>query len=108
MLNNKALSFWCNNALYTVAHLVDIPEVNGPGSSKEMLCYRLRAELLLQCISRTLKNILKDIQRNWIKSRQSDISEQAFRQILVQFLNLVTGAHANTVGKYQNEVPRSL
>lgn len=61
------------------------------------LCYRIRTELLLQCVSRTLKNILRDILRSWIKSQRSDVSEQAIRQILVQFLNLVSGAHTNSV-----------
>lgn len=62
-----------------------------------VLCGRIRAELLLQCVSRTLKNILRCIQRDWIKSQHSDVSEQAIRQILVQFLNLVSGAHSNSV-----------
>jgi hypothetical protein len=64
-----------------------------------LLRHRLRCELLLQCVGRALKNLLRDMLRAWVRSQRSDVSEQALRQILVQFLNLVSGAHVNSVRK---------
>lgn len=48
--------------------------------------------LLKECICRTLKGILRELQRSWMSS-QMTASEQGLHQLIVDFLNTVTGAH---------------
>jgi hypothetical protein len=50
----------------------------------------VRGRLLLEVVSRTLKNILRELQRTWMKSRRTT-SEQGMHELVVRFLNLVTG-----------------
>jgi hypothetical protein len=58
-------------------------------------CIRLESDLLQECIHRTLKSLLRNMQRTWVQSQRT-VSEQAVRQIVVQFLNLCTGSHRNS------------
>lgn len=55
----------------------------------------LRQQLLLEIVSRTLKNLLKAFQRRWMKSERST-SEQGLLMLVVQFFNLITGSHKNS------------
>lgn len=55
----------------------------------------VRTALLLQIIARTMKNILRDFQRRWMKSQRST-SEEGMFLLLSQFLNLIVGSHANS------------
>lgn len=55
----------------------------------------IETELLRECISRTLKCILKEMQREWLKVQKTS-SEQGIRDLIVRFLNLVVGAHKNS------------
>ncbi len=54
-----------------------------------------RLLLLVEVIGRTLKNLLKDFQRRWMRSEKST-SEQGMLFLIAQFLNLVTGSHVNS------------
>jgi len=55
----------------------------------------IRTALLLQIVTRTLKNIAREFQRRWMKSEQST-SEQGMFILLTQFVNLVVGSHENS------------
>ena len=55
----------------------------------------IRTSLLLQIVSRTLKNITRDYQRRWMKSEQST-SEQGMHMLLTEVLNLVVGSNTNS------------
>lgn len=52
----------------------------------------LRIELLNECVSRTLKNILRHTQRVWMSTYKTT-SEDGMLQLIVRFLNLITGYH---------------
>jgi hypothetical protein len=59
---------------------------------KSQLAAQLQTELLLECVGRALKNILRDMMRMWMCSQRS-ASEDGIVQLVVRFLNLVTGHH---------------
>lgn len=61
-------------------------------SRKVALVERMLAELLQECICRTLKNILRDSMRLWMCTQRT-ASEDGMIQLVVRFLNLVTGYH---------------
>mmetsp|Transcript_9515 Transcript_9515/g.17842 ORF Transcript_9515/g.17842 Transcript_9515/m.17842 type:complete len:990 (+) Transcript_9515:148-3117(+) len=51
--------------------------------------------LLLQIVTRTLKNLCREYQRRWMKSEQST-SEMGMKLLLTQFLNLMVGSSPNS------------
>ena len=55
----------------------------------------VRTVLLLQIVTRTLKNIARDYQRRWMKCEQST-SEMGLKLLLTQFINLVVGSNPNS------------
>ena len=55
----------------------------------------IRTKLLLQIVTRTLKNIARDYQRRWMKCQQST-SETGLRLLLTQFINLIVGGIPNS------------
>ncbi|CAN0145489.1 unnamed protein product [Scytosiphon promiscuus] len=59
--------------------------------------------MLTEMIARTLKNILRSFQRMWMKEERST-SEHGMRMLVVEFLNLVTGAHPNSRKFWQEKV----
>lgn len=63
----------------------------------------IRTALMLQIISRTLKQIARDFQRRWMKSERST-SEQGMFIILSQFLNLIVGSHRNSETFWRNQL----
>ncbi|CAM9776212.1 unnamed protein product, partial [Phaeothamnion confervicola] len=63
----------------------------------------LREMLLTEIVARTLKNMLRDFQRKWMKAKRST-SEQGMHALAVQFLNLVTGAHRNSEAFWRDRV----
>jgi hypothetical protein len=52
----------------------------------------VRFELLNECVSRTLKNILRHTQRKWMSTWRTT-SEDGMLQLIVRFFNLMTGYH---------------
>eukprot|EP00904_Undaria_pinnatifida_P002276 jgi/Undpi1/12049/HiC_scaffold_4.g01748.m1 len=67
----------------------------------------LRDMMLTEMVARTLKNILRSFQRKWMKAERST-SEQGMRMLVVEFLNLVTGAHINSKKFWRNEVVKGV
>ncbi|CAM9462148.1 unnamed protein product [Pylaiella littoralis] len=63
----------------------------------------LRNMMLTEMVARTLKNILRSFQRKWMKAERST-SEQGMRRLVVNFLNLVTGAHVNSASFWKEQV----
>lgn len=61
-------------------------------SAKIQLAVQLQSELLLECVGRALKNILRDMMRLWMCSQRT-ASEDGIVQLVVRFLNMVTGYH---------------
>jgi hypothetical protein len=55
----------------------------------------VRTLLLLQIVTRTLKNIAREYQRRWMKSEQST-SEMGMKLLLTQFMNLIVGSSVNS------------
>lgn len=55
----------------------------------------VRTLLLLQIVTRTLKNIAREYQRRWMKSEQST-SEMGMKLLLTQFMNLIVGSSQNS------------
>jgi hypothetical protein len=51
--------------------------------------------LLLQIVTRTLKNLCREYQRRWMKCEQST-SEMGMKLLLTQFLNLMVGSSPNS------------
>lgn len=62
-------------------------------ASKENFGARLK--ILVEIISRTLKNLLRDFQRRWMRSEKST-SEEGMLNLITQFLNLVVGSNINS------------
>lgn len=54
-----------------------------------------RLKILVEIISRTLKNLLRDFQRRWMRSEKST-SEEGMLNLITQFLNLVVGYNLNS------------
>ncbi|CAN0007899.1 unnamed protein product [Ectocarpus sp. 8 AP-2014] len=52
----------------------------------------MRDRALVEVVVRTLKLVLREFQRRWMKSEQSS-SERGMHLLVTQFLNLVTGHH---------------
>jgi len=63
----------------------------------------LENECLLQIVSRTCKNILRQFQRKWMRSEQST-SEEGMKILTAQFLNLMVGSHANSASFWREHV----
>jgi hypothetical protein len=63
----------------------------------------VREHLLLQIIGRTLKNILRDYQRRWMKSERST-SELGMFTLITQFFNLIVGAHPKSMSFWRDQV----
>jgi hypothetical protein len=63
----------------------------------------IRIELLNEVVSRTLKNILRQSQRVWM-SKLRTTSEHGMLQLIVRFLNLVTGYHKNSSSFWSESV----
>lgn len=59
------------------------------------LNFGARLKLLVEIISRTLKNLLRDFQRRWMRSEKST-SEEGMLNLITQFLNLVVGSNINS------------
>lgn len=55
----------------------------------------IQQELLGECILRSLKSLLKEMQRSFIRSQRTS-SQHSQAQLIVAFLNLASGAHENT------------
>ena len=62
-------------------------------ATKEYFAPRLK--ILVEIISRTLKNLLRDFQRRWMRSEKST-SEEGMLNLITQFLNLVVGYNLNS------------
>ena len=66
-------------------------------------CVSLKEELLNQIVSRTLKSLLRDFQRKWMRSEQST-SDQGMKILVAQFVNLALGSHENAPGFWTDQV----
>ncbi len=78
-------------------HLVDKTTTTSHTSTERIiLTERLLSQLLQECIGRALKNILRDVMRMQMCSQEHSYttSEDSMIQLVVRFLNLVTGYHA--------------
>ncbi len=62
-----------------------------------------RLLLLIEIVSRTLKNLLKDFQRRWMRSEKTT-SDDGMYSLIAQFLNLVTGYHSNSDSFWNDRV----
>ena len=54
-----------------------------------------RLKILVEVISRTLKNLLRDFQRRWMRSEKST-SEEGMLNLITHFLNLIVGSNVNS------------
>jgi hypothetical protein len=63
----------------------------------------VRRYLLLQIVGRTLKNILRDFQRRWMKSERST-SEQGMFNLIAHFFNLIVGSHRKSESFWRDQV----
>lgn len=63
----------------------------------------LENECLLQIVSRTCKNILRQFQRKWMRSEQST-SEEGMKILFAQFFNLMIGSHTNSAAFWREHV----
>ena len=93
-VHDTAIPTTINNNSHRAAELIQL---------RQSRVHCTQFELLLQCISRTLKNLLRDILREWIQSRRS-VAEYPMRERVVQFLNLITGANRNSAVFWRNHV----
>jgi Clustered mitochondria/Translation initiation factor eIF3 subunit 135 len=66
-------------------------------------CEALRRTLLIEIVSRTLKQMLRDFQRRWMVNERSS-SDYGLHLTIVQFLNLVTGSHGNSAAFWTTRV----
>ena len=64
-------------------------------TSQQVHVKAIRHELLMECISRTLKNILRKTQRQYMCSQRS-CSEEGMMHLVIDFLNLVTSSHPSS------------
>lgn len=69
-------------------HVGSLPGGTSPSSPVKTL-------LLLQIVTRTLKNLCREYQRRWMKSEQST-SEMGMKLLLTQFMNLMVGSSPNS------------
>lgn len=79
----------------------------GRQSSRIATWMRIQSDLLGGCICRTLKCMMRASQRGWMEVNRTP-SEHGVREILVKFLNLITGAHPNSEKFWRNDFPREL
>ncbi|CAM9819317.1 unnamed protein product [Discosporangium mesarthrocarpum] len=59
--------------------------------------------LLTEMVARTLKNIMRDFQRRWMK-HECCKSDEGMGNLVVEFLNLVTGRHPNSSDFWEQKV----
>lgn len=62
-----------------------------------------RLKLLVEITSRTLKNLLRDFQRRWMRSERST-SEEGMLNLITQFLNLIVGSNVNSAEFWEERV----
>lgn len=62
-----------------------------------------RLKIFVEIISRTLKNLLRDFQRRWMRSEKST-SEEGMLNLITQFLNLIVGSNLNSDEFWQERV----
>ncbi|CAM9265877.1 unnamed protein product [Ascophyllum nodosum] len=79
-------------------HGVNIRHLGKLRNEVEETFLLLKEMILTEMVARTLKNLLRGYQRRWMKTERST-SDQGMRRLVVNFLNLVTGAHQNA-GKF--------
>lgn len=67
--------------------------INDGIGNRRLEAQALSSEMLQECLGRTLKNLLRDLMRMWMCSRRT-ASEDGMVQLVVRFLNLITGHHS--------------
>lgn len=84
---------------------------NGSSKAKKRAAvyelFIIQCDLLRECLTRTLKCMLREIQRDWMRS-QKTASEQGIKRVIVQFLNLVCGSHPNSKHFWEEVVPKEV
>lgn len=72
--------------------LLGLQTINNNDGINKLNIEEIRMELLNECVSRTLKNILRHTQRVWMSTYKTT-SKDGMLQLIVRFLNLITGYH---------------
>ena len=70
-------------------------------------CEQVRNRLLLEILSRTLKNLLREVQREWMKSRKTT-SEHGMYEVVVRFFNLLTVVHPSSNDFWTRVLPEGV
>ncbi|CAM9859639.1 unnamed protein product, partial [Chrysoparadoxa australica] len=68
---------------------------------------QVRELLLLEIVARTIKQLVRDYQRRWMRAQRST-SSSGICMVLLQVLNLVSGSHASTEAFWSNNVKNGL
>lgn len=110
-LQKLDLSTECHRYGVNMRHLglvrACIPETSSPddnhSSRSQQICTAVRELLLAEMVVRTLKHVLREFQRRWMRSEQST-SDMGLRMVVAKFINLVTGNHSNTLHFWKGEV----
>jgi hypothetical protein len=91
--------------------LESLNKENGNGKIKKRAnmveLFQIQSDLLRECLTRTLKCMLREVQRDWIRS-QKTASEQGLKHVIVQFLNVVSDSHPNSKAFWEEMVPNEL
>ena len=90
-ISNLDLSVYFHSHGVNMRHLGLVRDHISPAHSSNPA----RTLLLLQIVTRTLKNICREYQRRWMKSEQST-SEMGMKLLLTQFMNLIVGSSQNS------------
>jgi hypothetical protein len=84
---------------------------SGVGKTKKRAAvyelFSIQSDLLRECLTRTLKCMLREIQRDWMRS-QKTASEQGLKRVIAQFLNVVCGSHPNSKHFWEEIVPKEV